>query len=285
MPICCSRNGDHVGVADADMIAPLPQTLAGRYRPRWKDPPPGAPEGAAPSLVARDTRVDRELDLVRIRFGADRAEARDALVSALEARTTVLSPALVAVYDAGEWGDDAFVALEQLAGARSIDETLSALPSFAERLRWARGLADAAVAVDDAKLSLPASDWAEASIDAYASARVRGLERAEAASDVTRVETLHALGALLERLSSTTIGTLADRASQDALRLAARRARERQGTLRQLRDAIAPLTAAPEDERPLLPRIDSDSLRRHAVVVTLLTLAFLALIVVLATAR
>ncbi len=268
----------------------LPRTLGGRYKPRWKDAPSGSPDDAKPSLVARDTIVDRELDLERVVFGPERASERDALVSELKARTTVLSPALVAVHDAGEWDDDAFVALEQVEAGRTIDDALTAYPSIAERLRWAKALAEAAVAVDEAGVSLTRDDWAATVIDAYGLPRVRGLERATSATSETRDATLRALAEIFGRISPERASDLVEREALNVLGAASHRARLGRGTLKDLRDRIAPLVGPPDAERPLLPNVDPESLRRRQAVLlvvglTFFMLSFVVLVVVLVSSR
>lgn len=271
----------------------LPRTLGGRYRPRWKDPPSGSPEDAKPSLVARDTIVDRELDLVRVPFGADRAKERDALVSELKARTTVLAPSLVAVHDAGEWEDDAFVALEQVEAGRSLEDALAASPSLTARLGWAKAIADAAVVLEDAGLSLSASDWSDLVVDAYDSPRVRGLDRAVTASDATRTETLRAVAAILERLVDGAGDASADAVEREAahtVEAVATSARRGEITLAGLRDRLAPVVGPREPERPLLPNVDPASLQKRQAAVLIggllfFVLSFVVLIVVLTSLR
>lgn len=254
----------------------LPRLLRGRYRPRWKDPPLGAPDDTPPSLVCKDTVLSRELDLVRVPFGPARREERDALVSALAVRTTVLHPALVAVHDAGEWGDDAFVALEQVDRPVPLEEALPALePS--DRLRAARDLLDAALMIERAGLALPDDAWAHAVVDAYRTLRVGGLDRAVPADDTSGPEMVRACGALLARLASA---ESADPESAKALQVIGEVARacvanevDLQGARTRLADAAGPA----EPERPLLPHVDAESQKRREASLLLLGLAFFLL--------
>jgi len=268
----------------------LPRTLGGRYRPRWKDPPPGAHEDAKPTLAARDTILDRELELVRVPFGADRGKERDALLSALKARTTVLSPALVAVHDAGEWEDDAFVVNELIEAGRTIEDALATgeLPSAAERLRWAKALVEAARVVDEAGLSIAPSDWAAASIDAYHLPRVGGLDRAGPATDATRATTLDALHDLFARIASSPPDDAEARAALGSLVAAARDDAEAL-TLAALRERLSPLVGPAEPERPLIANVDGESIRRRQTVLVaglaLFVLSFLVMVLVLARAH
>lgn len=265
----------------------LPRTLGGRYRPRWKDPQPGAQEDAKPTLAARDTILDRELELVRVPFGADRAKERDALVSSLKARTTVLSPALVAVHDAGEWEDDAYVVNEPIESGRTIEDALATgeLPSAAERLRWAKALVEAATLLDEARLSIAPSDWAQASIDAYHLPRVRGLDRAVPATDTTRATTLDALRDLFLRIAASPPDDAEARTALESLVAAARDDREGL-TLAALRERLSPLVGPAELERPLIANVDGESIRRRQTVLVLglalFVLSFLVMVVVLA---
>lgn len=280
-------------MAEDEAKPELPRTLGGRYRPRWKDPVPGSPEGTKPSLVARDTVADHgELELARVPFGPDRAKERDALVSSLKARTTVLSPALVAVHDAGEWQDDAFVVNEQVEAPRSIEAALKGdAPTSSERLGWMRALADAALVVDEAGLSIDGQRWGQTSIDAYRNPRVRGLDEAVDATDQTRAATLEALGALLERLSPDAASDdAADREARAAVSSIAKRAHEGAITLRELRDALSPLVGAADPERPLIANVDAASLQKRQTRVliaglALFVLSFVVLVAVLASTR
>jgi hypothetical protein len=254
----------------------LPRLLRGRYRPRWKEPPSGAPEGTPPSLVCEDTVLSRELDLVRVPFGGEQTEARDALVSALAARTTVLHPALVAVHDAGEWGDDAFVALEQVERATPLEEALPALePS--DRLRAARDVLDAALVVERAGLALPADAWEHAVVDAYRALRVAGLDRATTSSDETRAQSVRACGALLARLADIDATDAPARALVDALRALARACEANEVDLSAARTRLAALVGPAEPERPLLPHVDPESQKRREASLLLLGLAFFLL--------
>jgi len=165
-----------VSAGNADR-EPLPHAL-GRYRPRWEEPAPGAPEGSPRRMVARDTVLGKDVELARVAFGADRRIERDQAVESLRARTTVLAPALVAVHDAGDWDDDAFVLFEPVEAAVPIREAIATLePPLLERLRWAVALADAALVLDRAELALSAEDWAATTADDYRVPRVPGLER------------------------------------------------------------------------------------------------------------
>jgi len=269
---------------------PLPHTL-GRHRPRWEEPAPGAPEGTSRRMVARDTVLGRDLDLLRVPFGADRLPERDALIRTLQARTTVLSPALVAVHDAGEWENDAFVLLEPVQAPLPIAEAIASLdPPLVERLRWAVSLADAARVLDRAELALSAQDWAATSIDAYRVPRVRGLEGGVPASSDTRRATVLALADLIALLSPVSATDLVDREVRHSLDGIARLARLGRLSIEQIHERLAPLVGPPEAERPLLPNVDPESLRRREAGLLvaglgLFLLSFVVLIVVLASSR
>lgn len=267
----------------------LPRLLGGRYKPRWKDPPAGSEPDAAPSLVARDTVVDRELDLRRLEHGPDRAAERDARVASLRARTTVLSPALVAVHDAGEWQDDAFLVTEQVQAPEAWKDVLAAVepPSLAERLRWSVALVDAALAVDEAGLALEEEVWALSVLDAYRVPRVRGLERALERTEERRRATVKALGRLLATLVPE---GGEEAASREALREVSESATRGELSLEALRARVGSIAGAPERERPLLPNIDADTLRRREARVlyaglAFFVLAFVALVVALTALR
>ncbi len=270
--------------------APLPPTL-GRYRPRWEDPPPGSADGTPARLRARDTVLGKDLDLSRITLGADRRAERDAMVASLRTRTTVLAPALVAVHDAGEWEDDVYVVVEPVEAGLPIGEAIEALqPSLAERLRWAVSLAEAARVLDRAGLALSAEDWAATSVDAYRVPRVRGLERAVPATDDTRRATVLALADLLALLSPVSATDLVDREARHSLDGIARLARLGRMSIEQIHERLAPLVGGPEAERPLLPNVDPESLRRREAGLLvaglgLFVLSFVVLIVVLASSR
>jgi hypothetical protein len=258
----------------------LPRSLANRYRPRWKEPPPGAPEGTKASLVARDTIVDRELDLARVPFGAARAAERDALVAGLKARTTVLHPSLVAIHDAGEWEDDAFVLTEQVERPVPLRDAIAGdagAPSIAERLRWARALSEVAMVLDEAGLALPAEEWARTELDAYRSPRVTGLSRAVVATDASRRETSVALADLFALLRPEPVVDLVEREARAELDDVEARMRDGTLTLRQARDRLAGVVGPPDAERPLLPHVDPESLRRREASLLLVGLAFFLL--------
>lgn len=263
---------------DRERRPELPRSLGGRYRPRWKEPPSGAPEGTKPTLVARDTIVDRELDLARVPFGADRLVERDALVAGLRARTTVLHPALVAVHDAGEWEDDAFVLTEQVERPSPLRDALEVADSAPteERLRWARALAEVAVVLDEAGLAIAREDWLGSSLDAYRAVRVPGLARATPATDATRRETGLALAELLALLRPGPGAADADEARR-ALEEVAEGARGGTVPFARLRARLASVTGPPEPERPLLPHVDPESLRRREASLLLVGLAFFLL--------
>ena len=254
----------------------LPRLLGGRYRPRWKDPPPGSDPDAPPTLVARDTIVDRELELFRLEHGPERASERDARVATLRARTTVLSPALVAVHDAGEWQDDAFLVMEQIEGPEAWKDALAAgePPRLGERLRWAVGLVEAALVVDEAGLALEDSVWEQIVLDAYRMPRVRGLDRATERTDERRQATVRALGRLLATLVPEGDE---ERASREALREISESATRGELSLEALRARLAAVSGAPERERPLLPNIDAATLKRREARVLIAGLAFFVL--------
>jgi hypothetical protein len=263
-------------VRDDEKKPELPRLLGGRYRPRWKDPPAGSDPDAAPTLVARDTIVGRELDLSRLEQGPDRAAERDARVASLRARTTVLSPALVAVHDAGEWQDDAFVVMEQIEGPQAWTDALAAAepPSLAERLRWCVALVDAALAVDEAGLALEDSVWEQIVLDAYRMPRVRGLDRATERTDERRRATVKALGRLLLTLVP---GGGEERAAAEALRELGELAARGEPSLDELRARLGSIAGAPERVRPLLPGIDLEGTKRREARALFAGLAFFVL--------
>jgi hypothetical protein len=267
----------------------LPRLLGGRYRPRWKDPPAGSEPDTAPSLVARDTIVDRELDLWRLEHGPARAAERDARVASLRARTTVLSPSLVAVHDAGEWQDDAFLLMEQVQAPEAMTDALTAAepPSLAERLRWGVALVDAALAVDKAGLALEDGAWDAVVIDGYRVPRVRGLDRATERTDERRSATVKALGRLLATLVPEGDE---ERASREALREISEATARGELSLEALRARVGALSGAPERERALLPNIDAETLKRREARVlyaglAFFVLAFVVLVLALGTLR
>lgn len=275
--------------SDDETNAELPRLLAGRYRPRWRAPVPGAAPEARASLVARDTLLGRDLDLTRVALGAGRAAERDAQVAALRARTTVLSPALVAIHDAGEWQEDLFVATEAVEGSTPLEVALAATeaPSLAERLRWGLALAEAALAVDEVGLALEPGAWDETVIDAHRVPRVRGLDRAIERTEAARQATVAALGRLLARLVPEGGAEVAVAAPLQAV---ADDAAEGRLTLEELRARLAALSGAPERARPLLAHIDADALaRREARVLVLglalFVMAFVVLVLALAALR
>ncbi|MBX7195226.1 MAG: hypothetical protein K1X94_24435 [Sandaracinaceae bacterium] len=267
----------------------LPRLLVGRHRPRWKDPPPGADADARPTLVARDTVLDRELELERVPFGAARRGERDALVERLKRRTTVLDPSLVAVHDAGEWEDDAFVLNEPIEAPRALEQTLADTPSpsVAERLRWATELCGAACTLDEAGLSIGARDWDAVVLDGYRAIRVRGLDRASDATDEARAATVRSIGQWLARLAAVEVDEARDREAREALASAAVEAPGL--SIAALRARVGALSGAPEPERPLLPNIEAGAGRGSSlplvVGLSFFVLAFVVLIVVLAAAR
>jgi hypothetical protein len=254
----------------------LPRLLGGRYRPRWKDPPSGSDPDAAPSLVARDTIVDRELDLSRLEHGPERVAEREARIASLRARTTVLSPALVAVHDAGEWEDDAFLVMEPIERPEAWKDALAASepPSLGERLRWGVALVDAALAVDEAGLALEDTVWEQSVLDAYRMPRVRGLDRATERTDERRRATVKALGRLLATLVPEGDE---ERASREALREISESATRGELSLEALRARLAAVSGAPERERPLLPDIDLEGSKRREARALFAGLAFFVL--------
>ncbi len=260
--------------------------LVGRYRLRWREPLPGAPDGARATLVGKDTVVDRELDVARIPFGAERLGERDAFVTRLKGRTTVLHPALVVVHDAGEWGDDAFVATEQIERGVPLREGLASLdPSMSERLSWARSLAEAAVVLDETGLAIEPADWERTQLDAYRQPRVPGLERAKPATDQTRRESVRALGRLLDALSPKQAPDPVERDARIELDDIAGRCSEDLIDLRTIRDRLAPLAGPPEAERPLIAQLEGASLRRREASLLLVGMAlFITAFVVLVIA-
>ncbi len=274
---------------DSRRSARLPALLAGRYRPRVVEPGSAEADGE-PSLVAYDTVLGRDVALVRVGFGPERGEARDAFVQAMRARTSVLAPALVAIHDAGAWEDDAFLLLEEVRGAEPIEAALSdRAPPLERRLGWIEALIDAALALDRAGLALPQSDWASVALDAYGVPRVSGLDHAVEATAEARAEAVRALGLWIERLAPAAtsdgyrdagdaLGALVDAAARGAVDL---------GELDRRWRALRGEDGA--SERPLL-HVDAERLARRERVTLLfaiagLVLAFGVLVLVLLLAR
>lgn len=143
---------------------PLPRSL-GRWRLREED-------GA---LVASDTVGERRAEIVRLPFGGD-AAAREARIASLRARTSIAHAAVRSVLDAGPWEDDAFVALEALAGpTETIEAFLARDPDVPSRLRVVSELLGAASVLAHAKQTLKA---VEVRVDAYGQPKLLGLEDA-----------------------------------------------------------------------------------------------------------
>lgn len=282
---------------DDEAPAALPKLLGGRYRPRRLAPDAAAENaateqtsrGVPEAYAARDTVLDRDLELVRVPFGEARLAERDAYIDALKARTTVLAPALIAVHDAGSWDDDAFVVLEQVPSLSPLAEVVSSRhPSLEVGLRWAAALLEAASVLDAAALALEPAEWAAAGLDAYDVPRVRGLERAQPADASSREATVRALGALLERLAPGEVAA-AEQGDRDRFVQLARDAASGSASLTSLRTAVGALRGVPEPERPLL-HADVGPAGPHErrvlmAGIAVFVLAFVVLIVVLVAAR
>lgn len=277
---------------DRDEEAALPDLLARRYRRRRIAAPRGA-ERAAPELVARDVVLDREFDLVRVEFGPERLEERDAFVSRTRARTTLLAPAFVAIHDAGGWADDAFVLLERVGQEEPLEVALaSADVPRSTKERWLQTLLAGALVLDRAGLALTERDWASAALDGYGVPRVRGLERASEVTVEAQAATVRALAALVRALVGAT-SSAGYRGSSEGLEALLEDAEAGRVSLRELASRWEQLVPPGDAEplRPLLasiaPDAPSPSGERPALVlgVGLLVLAFGVLVALLALAR
>jgi hypothetical protein len=177
----------------------LPRQL-GRVKPRWLEK---ASEGSDTDtktklLVGTDTVTGREVDIARVPFGLERIVERDAFVDAMKARTAITVPSLVAVHDAGEWDVDAFVATDRIEGLDPLEQRIASL-SIAERVRVAKGLAEAVATLEAHGLACTKSMLDEAEMDPYRQVRLRALATAKAG--VTEPEVVEALRAWCERLA------------------------------------------------------------------------------------
>jgi hypothetical protein len=152
-------------------LQPTPRSL-GRWRLRE--------EGGA--LFGADSVGERRAELFRRAFGVDRVAEREAMIATWRKRTAVSHAAIRAVLDGGPWEDDAFVALEEIAGPTETREAfLSRDPDLSARLRVVSELLGAASLLLHEGLRLP-DPTAGFCIDGYGQPKLAGLEDASAAT-------------------------------------------------------------------------------------------------------
>jgi hypothetical protein len=143
---------------------------------------------------ATDRDRGRDVTVTRVAFGPERRADRDAYVERMRALYTVNSPALIAVFDAGAWDDDAFVVEERVIepqplGAMELDARENALA--------ARSIAEGVATLEDAGFSLSALDVV---IDAYRQPKIAVASDAEPATEASRARDHDQLAAVVESL-------------------------------------------------------------------------------------
>jgi hypothetical protein len=256
----------------------LPRQL-GRVKPRWLEKPSEDSETKTKLLVGNDTVTGREVDMTRVPFGLERIVERDAFVDAMKARTAILVPSLIAVHDAGEWDVDAFVATERIEGLEPLAQRIASL-SIAERVRVAKGLAEAVATLEAHGLACTKGMLEEAELDPYRQVRLRAL--ATATAGATEPEVVEALRVWCERLADVP----GEVAAEDAHTLHLLRAPF--STVSELQAQLKRLSPS-EPETPLLHVAMSPEASRRAqtrallIGLTLFLLAFVVLAGVLLT--
>jgi len=165
------------------MTPALPKTIGrfGRLAPM---------AGEDTRIVATDGVVEREVEIVRLPFERARRAERDALLSLLRDRTSVVHPAVRAVMDAGEWDDDAFAALELLRGETPLETWLSGADAAA-RARAAAEILGAAAVLSERGIAL--EEPPRIVVDDYGQPKVLGLEHARASEPARTAVTLESL--------------------------------------------------------------------------------------------
>jgi hypothetical protein len=154
-----------------EKLQPTPRSL-GRWRLRE--------EGGA--LFGADSVGERRAEIFRRAFGVDRVAEREAMIGTWRKRTAVSHAAIRAVLDGGPWEDDAFVALEEIAGPTETREAfLSRDPDLSARLRVVSELLGAASVLlhEGLRLPDPAQNFC---IDGYGQPKLAGLEDASASN-------------------------------------------------------------------------------------------------------
>ena len=154
-----------------EKLQPPPRSL-GRWRLRE--------EGGA--LFGADSVGERRAEIFRRAFGVDRVAEREAMIGTWRKRTAVSHAAIRAVLDGGPWEDDAFVALEEIAGPTETREAfLSRVPDLSARLRVVSELLGAASVLlhEGLRLPDPAQNFC---IDGYGQPKLAGLEDASASN-------------------------------------------------------------------------------------------------------
>lgn len=157
-----------------EKLQPPPRSL-GRWRLRE--------EGGA--LFGADSVGERRAEIFRRAFGVDRVAEREAMIATWRKRTAVSHAAIRAVLDGGPWEDDAFVALEEIAGPTETREAfLSRDPDLSARLRVVSELLGAASVLlhEGLRLPDPAQNFC---IDGYGQPKLAGLEDASASNAST----------------------------------------------------------------------------------------------------
>lgn len=152
-------------------------------------------EGAPSRWNARDRERGRDVVVTRVFFGAEKKVERDALVARARALFAVSSPALIAVFDAGPWDDDAFLVEDRVIepqpiGAMELDAR--------ERSLAARAVAEGVATLNAAGFSLDALDVV---MDAYRQPHIAMGSAAIEATEATRASDLRALEDVVERLA------------------------------------------------------------------------------------
>jgi hypothetical protein len=172
---------------------------------------------------ATDSVTDHEAEIVRIPFGKGDRDARDAHVRLLRERSAVTSPAIRAVLDAGEWGDDdAFAALELLRGEAPLETWATSADAKARARAAAEILAGASLA-EERGLSLGPGIV----VDDYGQPKILGLERSSPGDPAAATVALVARAAeLLPEVRRAALRE-ADASARDAIR--AELEREAQG--------------------------------------------------------
>lgn len=264
-------------------LPPLPASV-GRIRLRYA---PWTPEEArlpederpVPRVLGIDSITGREVEVVRVPFGAARVAERDAFVADQRLRTSVIAPSLVAVHDAGEWGEDAFVATDAFGPTTPWAEHLPSLDAKA-RVEVARQILVGLAALEHAGLGLTDSFIRGATFDRYGVLRLAGVDslpRGPFDFDVVRW--------MLEALMEFPAGSVDGRPDQAAMNALAGLAGAARAT--GLAEAAQRLGVVAE-ERPLVDASapKGDPQRQVLLVgVGLFVLAFVVLVLALLRAR
>ncbi len=154
-----------------EKLRPTPRSL-GRWRLRE--------EGGA--LFGADSVGERRAEIIRRPFGVGEVAEREAMIATWRKRTAVSHAAIRAVLDGGPWEDDAFVALEEIAGpTETLEAFLLRDPELSARLRVVSELLGAASLLlhEGLRLPDPAQNFC---VDGYGQPKLAGLEDASASN-------------------------------------------------------------------------------------------------------